>query len=592
MSNFLANFLARAVALPTSAANLRTEASAKYVAGETVVVPIAGVATVFAWDTASTATDDGIAVIRPTDIAAPDPGRFLRLATQAVPHPSRTLYVDLTYAGSATDGGVATPFKTLQAAVNAVPAGTFGVSQPWLILAAPGDYAEVLVTLASQQIIIAPLGIGTEIVLEPSLIQTTSITFVTNASVNQPMLLLRSVKTTNLTVSEAAVPATSGILSVTGCDLAGISSAVGIYSGIALIVDTVISANVSLAGAAVRSRNMQCNGTFAVLAWFDEGAIVGGAASVAAASAAPTMALTNSDVLGLVTCASTTELSFSGSTVKTLAKNGALGGPTLVTNSNRWKGDATYYSTHHTVRDTNLSPTLNLLDDYVILRPASGVTIAVTLPDARLFVGNGYSQTETNGGTVRTPARHLTIKNASEFTDGYVTLAPGSGAQRIDSNVMTGMMLLQGETHVLVPVYNSTLAEWSWESLQTFGKNYLYVVSAAESTDVTGAFVTKATITTPALRGTYRVEWHVVAYASAVGTRTETQLYNTTAAAVLGVTLVADVVGAFDRVAHSGVELVSFGGAAKTLEIQFRRGGGAGTAKVSTARLELWKVQQ
>lgn len=591
MSNFFQLIGARPTAIATSAANLRTEPSAKYVQGQLVLVPIAATPTQFSWDAASLAADDGTTVIKPNDIAPLAPGRFLLLPGPplSIPGIARTLFVDGTFVGIST-GTIVAPYKTIQDAINAVPPGGPG-SNPWQILVAPGNYPEAPVTLANQQIVIQPFGTPMDAAGgDQPLIGVNNFTFTTSGSTNQPYLALRGFNGVIMFVDETVPPASVGVLDLLGCTFNGIASSVGFFGGLLNMVSTVVTpGNVTMGSATVRTSRCSVAGTLSALTWQDSESSVVGNVNVTSGLATPGMVLEDSNVQGLLTCNVITELALSGTSLKSAARFGGLAGPTLVTNASRWKGGAGYYDIQHTVREESLSPTLDLTDEYVILRPAAATTINVTLPDARLFVGNGYAATETNAGTTRTPARHLIIKNGAVVTDGLVAFLPGTGAQRIDGQLTSGVILFPGESVVLVPVFNTAFADWSWETLYRFGRNYQVVSSLGLSATAGAAYVTKATITTPPLRGTYRINYHCMASVSNAATDVQTRLRNVTDAADL-VVCRSDPDSTVERIVHSGFANVSFVGVAKTFTIDFQAPAGVANAQVENAWIEIWRV--
>jgi len=121
-----------------------------------------------------------------------------------------------------------------------------------------------------------------------------------------------------------------------------------------------------------------------------------------------------------------------------------------------------------------------------------------------------------------------------------------------------------------------------------FGKDAQFVKSDAESTTTGATFVTKVTLTTPALTGTYWIEYCAEIVTSTIGDRTEVRLQNTTD----GLTLHNPMIEPKDTknwYAISGFDEVSFSGSAKSFAIQFRMPDTSATAKIRRARIRIFR---
>jgi hypothetical protein len=122
----------------------------------------------------------------------------------------------------------------------------------------------------------------------------------------------------------------------------------------------------------------------------------------------------------------------------------------------------------------------------------------------------------------------------------------------------------------------------------TFGQDYQTAISTARSTTTSATFQTKVTLTTPTLTGTYRVGWTSVVDNSNKNSETEVRLQNTTDASTVGTTQIYKTDPTSLRLGASGFGEITFSGAAKTFEIQYRATGT--TAGIQDARIEIWRV--
>ena len=122
----------------------------------------------------------------------------------------------------------------------------------------------------------------------------------------------------------------------------------------------------------------------------------------------------------------------------------------------------------------------------------------------------------------------------------------------------------------------------------TFGQDYQTAISAARSTTTSTTFQTKVTLTTPSLTGTYRVGWTSVIDIDNNKKSVLARLQNTTDAVTIGAEHSMEPKDVTNRIVAGGFAEVSFSGASKTFEIQYRATGN--TAGIEDARIEIWRV--
>ena len=126
-----------------------------------------------------------------------------------------------------------------------------------------------------------------------------------------------------------------------------------------------------------------------------------------------------------------------------------------------------------------------------------------------------------------------------------------------------------------------------------FGQDYSRVEDTAQSTTTSNSFVTKLTMTTGALTGTYRVSWSAVIGQSNPQDKCEARLRNTTDAVTVGNQnsdgIRIEPKDSTNRYPVGGWDLIVFSGAAKTFVIQWREQDGS-TARIEDARIEIWRV--
>lgn len=120
-----------------------------------------------------------------------------------------------------------------------------------------------------------------------------------------------------------------------------------------------------------------------------------------------------------------------------------------------------------------------------------------------------------------------------------------------------------------------------------FGDDYQTAVSLARQTTTSGTYQDKATLTTPALTGTYRVGW--MATFDHADDQGKFRLYNVTDAAVIQEEI-RKIKATTDRTGIGGFAEVEFTGAAKTFKIQFADVTGGLMQGIANARIEIWRV--
>jgi hypothetical protein len=122
-----------------------------------------------------------------------------------------------------------------------------------------------------------------------------------------------------------------------------------------------------------------------------------------------------------------------------------------------------------------------------------------------------------------------------------------------------------------------------------FGKDYDSASSLAESSTTSTDWQTKAQLVSAVLTGTYRVGFSCRYWHSGVADTVQVRLQNTTDATTLCGEYGVEPKDLTDRLPGSGFAEVTFTGASKTFEIQYRQQRG-GTAYIDQARIEMWKV--
>lgn len=592
MTTFFENVTARPVLAPTSAANLRTEPSAKYISGLAALVAVGTNLGEFAWDPASVDVDDGVYVIKPTDILPANPGRFIRMLGDVNLVASRTLFVDGGYTGVVTDGSLNAPYKTISAAIAAVPAvsAANGV-EIWQILVAPRSYAESLTIPVNRQIVLAPWKsprnqLSAVPLGSPAI--TGDVTWVISGGVaGTSSFSLQNFFIDQFFIDATVAPVSTVVGEIVNCIGNTVSMSAGTFpaTGVIYLERTQFFGAFNVPTANVVSRESDLLTAFTCGTLLDYVSKFSGAITCATVGSKVMQFVATRFGVGASFVNANADIIFDAIAARNAANAGILNTPASGV-ANLWRsGVAGYYSAQHTVRYSTANVAANLGDEYIAMDPAAATTITVTLPAAAVFAD---AANETNGAVARRPTRHLIVRNvAASGGTGIVAFAT-LGTDDIDRAAATGFILLAGEFVLLVPVLIG--AVWSWMPLQRDARNYFSALVLARTTTSSVAYVTKTTLTTPALRGTYRVGWSSVIDQALTSDETFVRLQNTTDAVTVGVERIEEMQDPVNRIPAGGFGEVTFTGAAKTFEIQFHTTTGAGTAGIQDARIELWRV--
>jgi hypothetical protein len=124
---------------------------------------------------------------------------------------------------------------------------------------------------------------------------------------------------------------------------------------------------------------------------------------------------------------------------------------------------------------------------------------------------------------------------------------------------------------------------------KNFGKDYDPASSLAESSTTSTDWQTKAQLVSAALTGTYRVGFSCRYWQSSVADTVQVRLQNTTDTSTLCGEYSVEPKDTTDRFPGFGFAEVTFSGASKTFEIQYRQQRG-GTAYIDQACIEMWRV--
>jgi hypothetical protein len=199
-------------------------------------------------------------------------------------------------------------------------------------------------------------------------------------------------------------------------------------------------------------------------------------------------------------------------------------------------------------------------------------------------------------GTATEVITYEVFKNGAA-TGFFVALDAGttSGSETTGSvSFVAGDFLDLKATHAGLTTTPTQIQATANFGIGNFGDDYQSVASTSRQTTAGAAFILKtgATITTPALTGTYRLGWHAIMDNTNQNGHGEARLQNTTDAVTIGgpddqLWEPSDV---DEREDMNGFGEVVFGGAAKTFEIQFRHVTGPGSTGLQDARIELWRV--
>jgi len=199
-----------------------------------------------------------------------------------------------------------------------------------------------------------------------------------------------------------------------------------------------------------------------------------------------------------------------------------------------------------------------------------------------------------DSGDPRDPNAHAASHENGGSDEIDVTGLSGVLADRQDADKIQGQDVQDATPNDGdVLVWDDGLSRWQPEpqgaSANVFGLDYQTATSIGRSTTTSTTSVTKVTLTTPALTGTYRVGWTAVVDVDSIADSVEARLYNSTDAAQIGAASRHEPKDTNNRIHVGGFAEVVFTGASKSISIEYRQQGG-GTAGIQDARIEIWRV--
>lgn len=186
----------------------------------------------------------------------------------------------------------------------------------------------------------------------------------------------------------------------------------------------------------------------------------------------------------------------------------------------------------------------------------------------------------------------------------FVTLAAsGTFASAVSPSVIVpaGIDVELRASHAGIATSPQRIIVTAASGSSAFGLDYDRVDSAALFTTGAGlssptAFVLKpgASLTTPALIGTYRVGWHALVNTTAANVNSAVRLFNVTDAVVVGSSPQRFEPSSSSQEIEdvNGANTVVFAGAPKTFQLEVRKfsGPNPGAVSVQDAWIELWRV--
>jgi hypothetical protein len=122
-----------------------------------------------------------------------------------------------------------------------------------------------------------------------------------------------------------------------------------------------------------------------------------------------------------------------------------------------------------------------------------------------------------------------------------------------------------------------------------YGQNFQSAVEEDTATTTSSTMQTRVTLTTPALTGTYRIDWQAELRITSTSNRFQARLYNNTDGAELCFTDVRPGVSG-TYVLVSGFAYVTFAGAAKTFYLQRASQNNSATVTIRRARMDIRRV--
>ncbi len=238
---------------------------------------------------------------------------------------------------------------------------------------------------------------------------------------------------------------------------------------------------------------------------------------------------------------------------------------------------------HNTIADRNVFPAHpeQAVENFVALVNAN-TTLDATHGTVLVDTFNG-PVTITLPTAVGISGRIYKIKKVS--SDMNIVRISCSGYETIDG---ADFFALSGENNFAAVQSDGT----NWRVISSvFGNDYQTEISAARSTTNSLTFQDKTKLTTPILRGTYRVNWHAIMDANSANVIVEARLYDETDGVVIGAQQEKRASAANLLEPVGGFAEIVFVGKTKTLKIQWRSQGGWAMAGIQDARIELWRVK-
>ena len=188
--------------------------------------------------------------------------------------------------------------------------------------------------------------------------------------------------------------------------------------------------------------------------------------------------------------------------------------------------------------------------------------------------------------TILNPAANESLQFAANVGSGAGTLAAGNDTRiptQDENDALQGTDGTPSNANRYVTDSDPRLV-----SSSVFGNDYQSSVSASTFQTTGTTFLTTVSITTPVLNGTYRVNAHFQ-FGSNMKAG-EVRLYNVTDTQVEGGVSVLTISGTNDFRDFSKVALVTFGGVAKTIRIEYRSTQAGKQQTLRNPIIEIWRV--
>ena len=177
-----------------------------------------------------------------------------------------------------------------------------------------------------------------------------------------------------------------------------------------------------------------------------------------------------------------------------------------------------------------------------------------------------------SSGTISLPSTDYLLRAANDFTEFPQKSTP----------VNDDLLLLEDSAAGNAKKYATRAAVAG-----VFGQDYQRVESLTESQTTLASYQDKVSLVTPALTGTYRVNWGAMVNHNNKAGRV--QLYNSTDTVVVG-SEVTHRQKTENYLPYGGAHEVTFTGASKTFTIQWRDEAGGETQSIKDAWIEIWRV--